>query len=895
MTHGNNENKQSGNAVFRPVPGGVLFESGLDALEIAQRKAYLELSDNDIALLKAAHAILDAEKFPILDAFYAHLLTFPALDAFIGDSEKLARLKRAQAAYFESMTAGQYDDAYIANRLKIGATHQRIGLDPKWYIGAYRKYLSLLIPILWQKLEQDPAVFMATCDALLKVVAFDMGLALEAYAHVDRQSIIEQQNHVERIFDNMPCGLIVIDADRRIRSSNLAMQEMLGIGGARLLEGQPLSEAVADPRLSDIVQEVLAGGQPRNDIHVSGAEKNGAKPYALSFDLVRTELAGEHLLLLIAQDRRPALACSKALLDSEERFRLTFDQADVGLMHLTPQGNLLRANPKLQHMLGYTEAQLQQLNLRDITAEDDAKETASLLEAMASRQINGYNREKQYVNKDVVKFWVNVSVSSMTDHTGEVKFIAVVEDISKRKLAEEEIRRMAGHDALTNLPNRTMLQDWLSRALIQAQRAQRHVAVLFVDLDRFKNINDSLGHEMGDRVIIEAARRLNSVLRAGDIVTRQGGDEFVIALSDIKRQEEVSVVAKKILETISAPMVFLGQELTLTCSIGVSMYPRDGRNAAALLKNADTAMYQAKGTGRARYAFYEEGMNKRAMAFLKMENALRRATEMQEFVLHYQPQVDLKSGRIVGFEALLRWLPPLEKMMYPGDFIGIAEETGLIIPIGEWVLETACRQIMAWRRTGQYGDLKMSVNLSSSQFRQLHLLESIRRILDLTGCDPDVLVLEITESVIMEKHEVTADILRQINAMGIGLAIDDFGTGYSSLSYLKRFPIRTLKIDRSFIHDLTVANDDAAIVDAVIGLGHAMNRDVVAEGVETAEQLAFLIASGCDQAQGYYFGRGLAVGDAEALLREPPFECAEIVRALAAEHRGKSGRHLPII
>jgi diguanylate cyclase (GGDEF)-like protein/PAS domain S-box-containing protein len=853
----------------------VLLNNGLDATEIEDRKAYLELTDDDVDLLKSAHAILDADKFLILDAFYAHLLTFPALDAFIGDSEKLARLKRAQAAYFESMTAGEYDEAYIANRLRIGATHQKIGLDPKWYIGAYRKYLSVLTPILWRELGARPAIFMATCDALLKVVSFDMGLALDTYAHADRESIIEQQNHAEHIFNNMPCGLIVADAEKRIRSLNIAMKGMLGLGASVQLEGQPLSSVVADARLLGMAREVLATGRPRNGIDVSTPHGDGETAYDLSFDLVRTTLAGEQLLLLIAQDRTPALASRQALSDSEERFRLTFDQADVGLMHLTPTGRLLRANPKLQHMLGYTEAELRRLTLAEITSEDDVPDTMALLERMAGKQISGYKREKRYIRKNGDLLWVNVSVSSMKNNSGEVKFIAVVEDISKRKQAEEEIRHMAAHDALTDLPNRTMLQDWLSRALIQAQRAHRHVAVLFVDLDRFKNVNDSLGHEAGDQVIVEAARRLTSVLRAVDIVTRQGGDEFVIALADIKRQEEVTVVAQKILTVISAPMVFLAQELTLTCSIGVAMYPRDGRTTVALLKNADTAMYQAKATGRARYAFYEEEMNKRAMAFLKMENALRRAIEMQEFALHYQPLVDIKSGRIVGFEALLRWFPPLEETVYPGEFIGVAEETGLIIRIGEWVLETACRQIMAWRELGQNAGLKMSVNLSASQFRQLHLLESIRAILALTACDPQALVLEITESVIMEQHEVTADILRQIHAMGIGLAIDDFGTGYSSLSYLKRFPIHTLKIDRSFIHDLTALSDDAAIVGAVIGLGHAMNRNVVAEGVETREQLAFLAESGCDQAQGYYFGRAVPAEAATALLREPSFVCAD--------------------
>jgi diguanylate cyclase (GGDEF)-like protein len=393
------------------------------------------------------------------------------------------------------------------------------------------------------------------------------------------------------------------------------------------------------------------------------------------------------------------------------------------------------------------------------------------------------------------------------------------------------------------------------------------VAVLFVDLDRFKNINDSLGHDAGDEVIVEIGRRIVRSLRETDTAARQGGDEFVVVLGDLAQEADACTVAQKILDTLCQPMLLRGQEIFPTGSIGIGLYPRDGTDTPALLKNADTAMYRAKGDGGNKYQFYANSMSMAALDSLRMEGALRRALERDEFRLYYQPQVDIATGAVVGVEALLRWQPQLGPMIAPDDFIPIAEQTGLIVPIGDWVLATACAQQKAWCDAG-LPPLTVSVNLSARQFQQRDLVELVARLVRDTGCDAASLALEITETAVMENPQAAVAIFRQLNEMGVRLAIDDFGTGYSSLAYLKRFPIDSLKIDRSFVRDITRDADDAAIVHAVIALAHSMKLKVVAEGVEDTRQLQFLREHGCDQMQGYYFSKPIPAGDIEQLLRK---------------------------
>lgn len=451
----------------------------------------------------------------------------------------------------------------------------------------------------------------------------------------------------------------------------------------------------------------------------------------------------------------------------------------------------------------------------------------------------------------------------------------VVASLNAYSMAEEidtakaRMAHLAQHDALTDLPNRILLNDRLVQALALAQRQRKRMAVMFLDLDRFKNINDSLGHAVGDQLLQSVARRLTATVRNSDTVCRQGGDEFVILLADVDQAEDAASSAQKILAALAASHRIDHFELHVTVSIGISIYPDDGQDAETLIKNADTAMYQAKESGRNHYQLFAQNMNAQAVERHSIENGLRNALERQEFVLHFQPKINLVSGAISGIEALIRWQHPQRGLILPEQFVGIAEECGLIVPIGEWVLREACTQAQRWQSAG-LAPVTVAVNISTVQFRQKTFIETLVDILQETGLAADCLELELTESVLMQDAEATISVLRVLKSMGVRLAIDDFGTGYSSLSYLKRFPIDTLKIDQSFMQDITHASassDDAAIVSAVVGMGKSLNQCVVAEGIETREQMAFLQARGCGEGQGFYFSEPVTADEVMALLR----------------------------
>ncbi len=435
----------------------------------------------------------------------------------------------------------------------------------------------------------------------------------------------------------------------------------------------------------------------------------------------------------------------------------------------------------------------------------------------------------------------------------------VVATIEAHKLAEQieaakvQLDHLVHHDVLTGLPNRILLQDRLIQAMESACRQGRQLAVMFMDLDQFKHINDSLGHAIGDKLLQSVAQRLMDCVRHSDTISRQGGDEFVVLLPYIENPESAGVCAQKMLATLALPHRIDQHELHISVSIGISIYPNDGQDAETQIKNADIAMYQAKENGRNNYKFFEQDMNARAVQRQSVEVSLRRALKRQEFVLHYQPKINLQSGAIVGVEALIRWQHPEQGLLLPAQFVSIAEDCGLILPIGRWVLREACLQARSWQQAG-LPPIIVAVNISALEFRDKDFFENIRAVIEKTGLEPRYLELELTESVLMQDAASTDSMLHALANFGVKLAIDDFGTGYSSLSYLKLFPINTLKIDQSFVNKMCSNLDDAAIVSAVTSMGKSLKLCVIAEGVESSEQSAFLLAQHCDEGQGYYFG-----------------------------------------
>lgn len=521
---------------------------------------------------------------------------------------------------------------------------------------------------------------------------------------------------------------------------------------------------------------------------------------------------------------------------------------------------IIYANPAFERMTGYTVAEVLGKNCRFLQGEDLDQPDLKKLRALIREQREGRVVLRNY-HKNGDLFWNELYISPVKDHNNRIThFVGVLNDITETRNYQNELERRATHDLLTGLANRGLLMDRLQLAAIQAKRRGQKVAVLFIDLDGFKMINDGFGHATGDQVLKLTGNRLAASVREGDTVGRLGGDEFVIVLNDQERIEDISDAVTRVMESVLRPIPIQNHEIALTCSIGISVCPDDGEEAGALLKYADIAMYKAKEEGKNASRFYTRGMNDTVVQKITLTNNLRQALERREFLLHYQRQVDLQTGTVLGSEALIRWQHPEFGMIAPLQFIPLAEESGQIVQIGEWVLNTACAQNVAFGKNG-LPSLLMSVNLSARQLRDKNLIGVIRNALETSGLPAQSLELEITESMMMANLEDGIEILKKIKDLGVHLAMDDFGTGYSSLSYLKRFPIDRLKIDKSFVRDVTTDPDDAALTTAIIALAHNLGVKVVAEGVETVEQRNFLVNAGCDQAQGFFYGK--PVGAAE--------------------------------
>jgi diguanylate cyclase (GGDEF)-like protein/PAS domain S-box-containing protein len=666
--------------------------------------------------------------------------------------------------------------------------------------------------------------------------------------------------------------------DREAAAPELAPLRWLAQPAARAIErfvagGQTWTvEAVAAPHpyLADHLASILllAGGLLSTLLLTAFVQAAGQRTRKVQ-ELVRERTADLKLTnQRLVDDVLARKRTEKALQESEQRFRqlvaMSSDwywEQDEQLRFVALTGHFSeKSGIAVARLLGKTRWEF----IDGLADSESGREHIAAVEAREPFM----NLEYRVLDDHGEERWFCASGQPMFDDGGRFTgYRGTGSDITARKITEQRVHHVAQHDVLTGLPNRSLLQDRLGQAVAYATRSGHPVWVMLIDLDRFKYVNDSMGHKAGDVLLMTVAARLRSSLRDTDTVARLSGDEFVVILSQHEDQPLSGDIVQRVMDSVAQPVMLGPKEFFVTCSIGVAAFPSDGTPAESLIEHADIAMYRAKKLGRNNFQFYTPAMNEESLERVRIESALRNALERNEFVLHYQPQVDLKTGQIVGMEALIRWKHPELGMVPPIRFISVAEDTGLIVPIGAWVMRSACAQNKAWQDAG-LGHLRVAVNLSARQFGAAELLPSIEQVLLDTGLEPSCLELELTESLFMSDVTPAVDLLHRMKSLGVKLSIDDFGTGYSSFSYLSRFPIDVLKIDRSFVNDITHDANDAAIVASIIALAHNLRLSVIAEGVETAEQLDYLRHQGCDEMQGYYFSRPLPAQEFEQLLRQ---------------------------
>jgi diguanylate cyclase (GGDEF)-like protein/PAS domain S-box-containing protein len=694
-------------------------------------------------------------------------------------------------------------------------------------------------------------------------------LAEHATAARTAEGLREQLSFIQQLIEAVPQPIFFKDTDGRYLGVNSAWERFFGIPreqfiGKSVFELYPHNQELARRHHAKDQELFNAPGSQTYEAAIVGADTRVHHTIysKATFNKSDGTVAG---LIGTITDVSGLKEAESALRESEARFRdlteLSSDwywEQDADLRFTQISSKVHEFSLGAEEDIGRARWEISRMQM----TEEQWRPHRAVLAARRSFQDFVYQRLDVHGELRTI----SVSGRPIFDEMGRFQgYRGTGRDITEQRRAEEQIRHMAQHDALTELPNRMLLHDRIGQAIAQAQRNRGVLALLFIDLDRFKTVNDSLGHPVGDRLLRNVAERLGACTRGSDTIARIGGDEFVVLLSDLDQPQDARHVAQKVLDVLAEPVTVSGHELKVTPSIGICAYPHDGEDVETLMRNADTAMYHAKQMGRNNYQFFTQAMNDAAQERLQLENDLRHAVERDEFVLHFQPILDVKTGAILGAEALVRWRHPERGMVPPSEFIAAAEETGLIGPLGEWVLTHACTQVRAWQTAG-YPELHVSVNSSAQQFQRPGFVEAVRRILRETALPPRCLELEVTESVIIQHSQEVLDRFQSLEDMGVRVSIDDFGTGYSSLSYLKRIAVHQLKIDQSFVRDIHSDPDDAAIVSAVIAIAHSLGLEVVAEGVETPEQLAYLKSLGCDAAQGYYFSRPLPPEEFERLL-----------------------------
>lgn len=971
---------------FDKLVKDVLETMGITPSDLEDRKQYLELTGADLAILKQLQPALQSAHHDLMLGFYEHLLSFPHTAGFLKDEQSINHLKQKQAEYFYTLLNGEYDWNYVLDRLRIGVIHQKVGLEPRWYFGAYSKYLCSLLPDIWDASNQEAELTIAGIQALLKVVFLDIELAIETYIRADRHEIESLKEFAENLVCNVPSGLLVLDSQLTVLSVNRFMDRMF-IEDHEVLKGRLIDDLFPDAGLRDRANEVLTSLRGQRGIVIPCSDIHGKELY-FEFSIIpmltadsRQPLDTDAKLLVIIEDLTEQEILRAQTTVADQRVRAIMDNVADGIITIDKNGlvesynataerlfqymanevigqnvSMLMPEPyKSQHDgyleryhntgerlclgLGFREVEGQRKDgsyfpmdlsisemtlgkeifyigmVRDSTQRKESEAEMSKLSQAVEQSADsvmvtdknglieyvntgfedttGYKRHEAigrkpnivksgdmdkafylqlwetikqgdvfrdvFVNKrkDGNLYYEEKTITPMRNTHGEIThYVSSGKDITDRMRTHERLQYLAHHDVLTGLANRLLFTDRLAQAIKGATRTGGHIVLIYLDIDRFKNINDTLGHATGDTMLRIIAKRLMNVIRDNDTVARLSGDEFTVLLSGVIEINAIPTIAKKILFEISRPIDIDDHELFVTASLGIAVYPDDSHDPYTLLKHADTAMYHAKQHGRNSYQFYTSNMNVMAKEQLLLENQLHRALERNEFELHFQPQYDISSGKLCGIEALLRWQHPEHGLILPLKFIQLLEDTGLIIPVGEWVLNTACSHFSRWVESG-FDIPKLAVNVSPRQFSNESFVNSVNHALQDTGIPPHKLELEITESIFIDECNTNVGAIQELHDAGIGIAMDDFGTGYSSLNYLRQFPIRTLKIDKSFVKQVPDNYDDCVLARTIIAMGQNLNLNVIAEGVETQEQLSFLKQLGCTSAQGFLYSPAL--------------------------------------
>lgn len=673
------------------------------------------------------------------------------------------------------------------------------------------------------------------------------------------QALRRSEGRLKQLIASTLDAVVSVDRDCNVIEWNPQAETTFGLT-MRDVIGRPLSHEIL-PALND----AIAHGLPKRRLEATARRASGEEfPVELMIDPVGS--GDDQTFTAFIRDISERKRAQRELEQREQRFRALVEKSWSGVALIDADVAFTYAGASTERLLGYAERELISTSFLGYIHPRDRQDAREAFAEMAATSNRETQMELRFLHKNGTWVWLEVSAQNLLHEASVGAIVVNYRDITQRKATEKQLEYQAYYDALTGLPNRLLFRDRIVTAIAQARRHRRGIAVMYLDLDHFKLVNDGLGHSVGDALLSEVAARLQGCIRASDTISRLGGDEFTILLNDTSSTEAVFGIARKVLSSLSRAFRVKGHELFVTASIGISLFPNDGDDVETLLKTADSAMYRAKELGRNQAQLFTASMNERYVRRLALEQNLHHALERNELVLYYQPVYDHAKRKVVALEALIRWNDPAKGIIEPGEFIHLAEETGLIVPIGEWVMREAFQQLREWHEQG-LPDLKMSVNISAPQFQQANFVEVLLAIIEENDLAPESVQLEITESVAVQNIELTMQVLREIKRHGVTIAIDDFGTGHSSLIYLKRFPINTIKIDQAFVRDVTTDDSAAAIVSYIINLAHTLRLNVIAEGVETEEQYSFLRLSACDQMQGFLFSKALPAPGALQYVR----------------------------